>query len=281
MPAKLTLLDVIARAIKIHKSLYSYEKSANLEYKGNRTKLIVTCPIDGPFSISVMKHLQGQGCLPCGHRRVGLKMLSNTEKFIEDCHRIRPENDDTVDYSRARYVSSSTKVQLRCIPHDFTFYVRPNDYFTRKVCGCPLCQNKTEGILYAFLKAMYTDIEIQYKPEWCKKKTFCPFDFYIPTLKLIIELDGPQHFRDISNWRPFKETMEDDVFKMKCANQNGRSVIRLLQEDVLYNRTDWKKDLVNLIELIKNASTLMNIFLSANDEYSLHKETLVKNIDVL
>lgn len=276
MPAKLTLLDVIARAIKIHKSLYSYEKSANLEYKGNRTKLIVTCPIDGDFTISVMKHLQGQGCLLCGYRSNGLRRISNTKKFIEDCHRIRPENDDTVDYSHARYVKSQTKVQLRCILHDFTFYVRPNDYFTRKVCGCPLCHNKTEGMLYAFLKAMYADIEIQYKPEWCKKKKFCPFDFYIPTLKLIIELDGPQHFRDISNWRPFKETMEVDIFKMKCANQNGICIIRLLQEDVLHNKTEWKKDLVNSIELIKTASSVTNILLSANDEYSFHKETLEK-----
>jgi hypothetical protein len=281
MPAKLTLLDVIARAIKIHNSFYTYEKCAELEYKGNRTKLIVTCPIDGVFTISVRKHLEGQACLPCGYRRNGLQMLSNTEKFIEDCHRIRPENDDTVDYSGANYVSSQTKVQLRCIPHNHIFGVRPNDYFTRKVIGCPLCHNKTEGILYAFLKVMYADIEIQYKAEWCKKKTFCPFDFYIPSLNLIIELDGPQHFKDISNWLPFKETMKDDIFKMKCANQNGISILRLLQEDVLHNRTDWKKDLVNSIELIKSASTIKNIFLCVNDEYSFHKELLEKKLDVL
>ena len=281
MPAKLTLPNVIARAIEIHKSLYTYEKSANLEYKGNRTKLIVTCPVHGDFTISVMKHLQGQACLPCGHIRVGLKMVSNTEKFIDDCHRIRPENDGKIDYSGADYVSSQTKVQLRCIPHNHIFGVRPNDYFTRRVFGCPLCHNKTEGILYTFLKTIYPDIEIQYKPVWCKKKSLCPYDFYIPSLNLIIELDGPQHFRDISNWGSYKEQVENDIFKMKCANQNGRSVIRLLQEDVLYNRTDWKKDLVDLIDLIKDASSLMNIFLSANDEYSLHKETLAKNIDDL
>ena len=52
-------------------------------------------------------------------------------------------------------------------------------------------------------------------------------DFVLKLLKIIIELDGPQHFIQIMNWKSPKETCKGDIYKMKCANDNGFSVIRL------------------------------------------------------
>ena len=39
---------------------------------------------------------------------------------------------------------------------------------------------------------------------------------------------------------------------MKCANDNGYSVIRLLQEDVFYDTYDWLEELRDNIEKIKS-----------------------------
>jgi hypothetical protein len=107
---------------------------------------------------------------------------------------------------------------------------------------CPYCLNKTEIVLYEYLKTIYT-ITRQFKIDWCKNpKTnrHLPFDFVIEEFKLIIELDGVQHFTQVSNWKSPQTIRTNDIYKMKCAIKNGYSVIRLLQEDVFYDRIDWK-----------------------------------------
>jgi len=61
---------------------------------------------------------------------------------------------------------------------------------------CPFCKKKTELKLFNWLKEIYPDriIKTQPKFEWCKNKQCLPFDFLIQEFKIIIELDGPQHF---------------------------------------------------------------------------------------
>ena len=64
-----------------------------------------------------------------------------------------------------------------------------------------------------------------------------------------------------------EEQFENDKYKEECANQNGYSVIRLLQEDVFYDTYDWVKELCEAIEQIKSSEGITNIYLSKNGEY--------------
>jgi very-short-patch-repair endonuclease len=139
-------------------------------------------------------------------------------------------------------------------------------YLSNKT-GCPYCVNKTEATLYKKLQPLYSTLITQFKQEWCKKLKHLPFDFCIPEYKIIIELDGRQHFQQVRNWCSPEEQFENDKFKEKCANNNGYSVIRLLQEDVLYDTYDWVKELCDAIEQIKSSNEITNIYLSKNDEY--------------
>ena len=133
--------------------------------------------------------------------------------------------------------------------------------------GCPFCINKTESKLYEKIQPLYPKIITQFKQEWCKKLKHLPFDFVIPEYKIIIELDGPQHFQQISNWSSPEEQFENDKYKENCANENGYSVIRLLQEDVFYDAYDWVKELCETIEEIKNGDEVANVYLCKNGEY--------------
>jgi very-short-patch-repair endonuclease len=54
---------------------------------------------------------------------------------------------------------------------------------------------------------------------------------------------------------------------MKCANENGFSVIRILQEDVFKNKYDWLQELTNNIEIITNENRVQNIYMCRNNEY--------------
>lgn len=58
----LGLSTFVERANKVHKGKYTYEKSV---YKNNRTRLCITCPIHGDFSVTPSHHLDGVGCPDC------------------------------------------------------------------------------------------------------------------------------------------------------------------------------------------------------------------------
>jgi very-short-patch-repair endonuclease/DNA-directed RNA polymerase subunit RPC12/RpoP len=132
---------------------------------------------------------------------------------------------------------------------------------------CPHCVNKTERKLFEILKNKFPTLLRQFKTEWCKMKRFLPFDLCIPELKIIIELDGPQHFIQISNWQSPEETLIIDTYKEKCANENNYSIIRLLQTDVLNDTYDWYKELCDTIEEIINDGNVKNVYICKNDEY--------------
>jgi very-short-patch-repair endonuclease len=140
---------------------------------------------------------------------------------------------------------------------------------------CPFCVNKTETKLYKILKEKYPTIIQQFKVEWCKNITHLPFDFCIPEYKIIIELDGPQHFTQISNWKTPEEQLIRDKYKEKCANGNGFSVIRLLQTDILNDKYDWLQELTNNIDKIISECKVQNIYICKNNEYKDFDKELV------
>ena len=132
---------------------------------------------------------------------------------------------------------------------------------------CPKCVNKTETKLYELIIPFYPSMIIQYKQDWCKNKQCLPFDFCIPEDNIIIELDGNQHFKQVSNWQSPEENFENDKYKENCANENGYSTIRIIQEDVWNDKYDWCKELCEAIENIKNVNKIVNIYLCKNGEY--------------
>ena len=73
-----------------------------------------------------------------------------------------------------------------------------------------------------------------------------PFDFYIEELKIIIELDGAQHFRQVANWVLPEEQQKKDI-KMKSIRPL-KQVLRILHEDVDDNRMKWQEEIENKIE---------------------------------
>ena len=96
-----------------------------------------------------------------------------------------------------------------------------------------------------------------------------PFDFVIEDLNIIIELDGEQHFKQISNWTSPEIQIEKDKYKLKCANENGFSIIRLLQNDVSKDKFNWKEEIKSSISKIIEEQKTQNIFICKNKEYEI------------
>jgi very-short-patch-repair endonuclease len=148
-------------------------------------------------------------------------------------------------------------------PIQFLVSIFPNYSWDKNI----FCKNKTESLLYSIIKDKFPTIILQFKQDWCKRIFYLPFDFCIPEYKIIIELDGRQHFEQVSNWSSPEEQFKNDKYKEKCANDNGYLIIRILQEDVLNYIYNWEEELFDSIEKIKNGYK-KNIYLCKNEEYS-------------
>jgi very-short-patch-repair endonuclease len=88
------------------------------------------------------------------------------------------------------------------------------------------------------------------------------FDYCIEQYKLIIELDGMQHFAQVSSWQPPEYVQNRDKFKMNLALEHGYSIIRILQKDVWTNKKDWDTKLYSgILMVLHNTGPCISIFI--------------------
>lgn len=99
-------------------------------------------------------------------------------------------------------------------------------------------------------------VKREYKPKWCSTKFRTNnkingkyqyrFDFLVifdNGKELIIELDGRQHYEQVSNWNnPFLIQIRDKYKEFK-ASKNNIPLIRCFQEDVYSDKNKWKTKL--------------------------------------
>jgi hypothetical protein len=115
-------------------------------------------------------------------------------------------------------------------------------------CWCPKCKHKTQAKLLEWLKLEYADFSIETEVSFAwslfpKTNKKCRYDFYIRELEVLVELDGRQHFEQVSNWEDPNSVRERDCFKNEQAIKHHKRVIRLLQDDVLNENIEWRSEL--------------------------------------
>jgi len=225
----------------------------------------------------------------CGHEfEAGLDNITNNRWCSYCSNNKLCDNNNCVicfeksfaSHEKAKYWSEKNKLKPRQIFKNsnkkYIFICKKKHLFAKSVSSinqggwCPYCVNKTEQKLYDKLLTLYFTLQQQFKVDWCKSDTTnkCyPFDFVLKEQKIIIELDGIQHFEQVSNWDSPDKVQERDKYKMKCANDNNYSVIRILQEDVFYDSYDWLSELNDNIKNIIKNKKVQNIFMCKDNEY--------------
>jgi very-short-patch-repair endonuclease len=245
-----TTEEFINKAKEIHGDKYDY---SNVIYTDYLNKIKIICKIHGEFEQDPCGHLQGQNCKLCSF----LNRSKTTEKFIKDAMNI---HGDRYDYSLTEYKGAKIKVCIICDTHG-QFEQEPSNHLEGN--GCPFCKNKTEGLVYQWLQKTYPNITII--PQ-CTFEDLLGhrFDFYLDELDLILEVDGDQHFRQVSNWQSPEEQQIRDITKMKFCIENGLSVIRILQRDIANNNYDWKSELK--LYLRKYKKPIVKMLAKAEDD---------------
>jgi hypothetical protein len=121
---------------------------------------------------------------------------------------------------------------------------------TRRGDWCPRCKHKGEKQLGNRFPVLY-DGEVTFQPsyDWCRnedseRKTKLRFDYSLEKIKVIVELDGEQHYKDHSFFKSTAaQNQQRDLYKIKCAMRRGYTVIRLLHEQVHRDQGNWEQRL--------------------------------------
>ena len=95
-------------------------------------------------------------------------------------------------------------------------------------------------------------IKHHYRPKWTKVHgTFYEYDFYIELIngvKIIIEIDGRQHYEQVSNWQTPLYNQIRDCIKERLAGNQEINIIRLNQEAIWEDTGDWQQILHSFIK---------------------------------
>ena len=249
---KIKLIDFIKRAKEIHGDKYDYSK---VEYKNNKTKICIICPIHGEFLQNPYNHIIGQGCPKCG------KNMSNSKQHRLGVHnfikKAKEIHGDRYDYSKVNYVNAHTNVCIICPEHG-EFWQKPNSHLNR--CGCPICKkSKLEMVLKSALDKFNIKYITEKRFSKIKLKRSLPYDFYLPDYDLLIECQGEQHFIGDSF---FKEGIENrinvDIYKHIKAKEYNHDIIYFTNKyffkkvSDIYNSENTFTDIELLIKFILN-----------------------------
>jgi very-short-patch-repair endonuclease len=149
---------------------------------------------------------------------------------------------------------------------------------------CPFCRKKTEAKVSSFLKLIDGDWKAQLRFDWCKFSStgnIMPFDFGSSSKKILIEIDGAQHFTQIANWDSPELVCTKDIEKIYACISNGYSIIHISQEDIWKEIYDWKKILLDEINRLETVENNQCSFISKNNIYSSHISKLDASINYI
>lgn len=131
----------IDKAKKIHGNKYDY---SYVEYKNNKTKVIIICPEHGEFTQRPDCHLfLKSGCPKCSNNN----FKSTTEDFIKKAKNIHGE---LYDYTKSKYININTKIIIICKIHG-EFQQVANNHINQKQ-GCPQCNGNITLTTAEFIK---------------------------------------------------------------------------------------------------------------------------------
>jgi very-short-patch-repair endonuclease len=184
---------------------------------------------------------------------------------------------------RQVFKNSNKNFKFNCGECKYKFVCTPSDV-NGKNAWCPVCVNKSEKKLYNWLKLHYPKYKIKTQKtfDWCRyseTNRYARYDFCISGIKILIELDGKQHFEHVPHWKnDVDKNISNDVFKIKQALKNGYSIIHIYQPDVHRDINDWEDDLCDTINDIinKKYSKPSCIFINTYNMFEDHIKQMKK-----
>jgi len=230
------------------------------------------CPIHGSYSKKLKRFFDNADCSTCIRVKNNENILAIKYPKIQD---IWSDKNNFTPYDIT--YNSSKKIWLKCSNNrhnDYNQYIRNA---IRSDCECPLCVkerkiSKAQIFVNNYLNELGYDVLHEYDCNIIainpKTGRLMPYDNEIAELKLIIEVNGVQHYQEKSSWNvlnakqnniSLKESLTQqkyrDNFKKQYAIDNGYNFIEIPYWHI-YNNSF--KQLINAI-LSKNCSQALTV----------------------
>lgn len=142
---------------------------------------------------------------------------------------------DTVNISNGYYMARRRRWKCRCDCGN-EIITREENLLSGYTCSCG-CISMSAAELKAteLLECWGVTFESQHRFDNCKDKSYLPFDFYIPSKNVCIEIDGEDHFIPINRGKwdeaelslRFKDRQKKDTIKTKYCVDNNIPLIRI------------------------------------------------------
>lgn len=158
----------INKAKKIHGDKYDYSK---VKYTKAKEKVTIICPTHGEFQQTPCTHLGGAGCPHCKAELRKERAKWTEENFMKLA---KEKYGDSIDFSKTKFVNSSTLTTFICKKHNLEFSRTPSQLIYKY--GCPQCGKERIGQVYKksyqqFLeeaKAVHGDTYTYYEDSYTK-----------------------------------------------------------------------------------------------------------------
>jgi len=236
--------------LKLNNSKYTLISNKNT---ATTQKMKWYCPeCDNEFKCSFNSIKRGGGCGVCH----GLQTTTSTSLYTKrpDLHKY------IVDLEFAKIINefSSKKLKIICpnCKKEKNKLISANDLSSGKF-RCDYCSDGIsipEKFMSMLLKELNIDFITQYSEAWSRSKRY---DFYIPSLNMIVETHGMQHYEKPHNGRTVQQEQENDRLKYELAIQNGIKSENYIVVDCRKSELEWLKE--NCIMLLSNNFDLSNI----------------------
>ena len=186
-------------------------------YDGNKKKIeILHKECNTTFSMSPNEFLRkrGHGCPVCGHKMGGVKIRKSPEEYRKEFYECADGEYELL----SDYVSSYEKVKVKHLKCNSEYMIRPLK-FTSSGRRCMFCSNRTSKSERAICNKL-DEIGIEYVHQKrfddlrSKNDRQLSYDFYIPSLNMLLEYNGEQHYMPIRF-----DGMTEDKAKAKFLQQ--------------------------------------------------------------
>lgn len=164
-------------------------------------------------------------CTCCTNReaKLGINTIYDTDKWM-----IPIINDD--EFCKTHTHGCSDKIYPTCpdCGEISKESIKISNIYRYKKMKCKCCGDGVKfpnKFAFNILEQLGVDFIAEYSPKWIGRKSY---DFYIPSLNLILEMDGGFHNKDNKmSGQTKEESREIDDYKDKLAKEHGIEVVRI------------------------------------------------------
>lgn len=210
------------------------------EYKGSNEKVKVICDKGHEIYTYPSRFRKGRGCIRCK----GMCPIQAKEEFMEVMNK---EGYELV----SKYKYSTWDIMLRC-PKGHEFTTLPMLF--KKGDRCPYCNNRSYG------ESLVRDLLDKYNVKYFREKSYSDlkglgghalrFDFYIPCINTLIEVQGEEHYEEYTIEYFEGNTLEHDKLKRDYCKKNNITLIEVPYLSTVYGREEALGKVKNRVEEI-------------------------------